>query len=313
MSEIKLPKAQIVKYLRYRKGLFQQDLLWLKNENDASWCGTLSRIENTHQDPHFKNFEKYMENLSMPMDTTYYSFLNNAGVEAYAMEDAATSYLNYAKEDPTALTKAKEIIKKLKALEGFGEWINLQMVQSLSLRVLTLEGHAPQEILTLAEKAFEITFPECKLLDYSGETLFFEESTILHYGAKALAKIDPRAAVSLYEKIIAGVSRMCDDEKHKERRLSILMLDLCELLMDMKDYPQALEICEAGRNISMLRNKGRHVPDFMYNQAIILQATGDTAGVTPLLPPVYFGLMAMGRHKKSHPSAKFCKGHRHKH
>jgi len=49
----------------------------------------------------------------------------------------------------------------------------------------------------------------------------------------------------------------------------------------------------------MQRNKGRYLPDFAYNKAVILEAQGRKKEAAPLLIEAYFGFIAMRRRRKA--------------
>ena len=289
-----LTKSFLIRELRLRMGLKQHMLLdYTRGEN------IVSRIETGGQEPLFDTFSDLMQKLNAPVGAVFYPFLTNVTTDVYDVRDHILHCLDFAEEFPLYLEEAKILFDKIQTMGDFSNGINRQMVLSIQARMYELEGRDPGEIIAMSREGLMLTYPEYKLHQYNGELLLFEESTLMHCEAMALAKSNPAAAIALLQKITKGIERFPGDSKDKEKRLPPVLLDLSQLLIEIGDYRQALEICEIGFDTSLKRDKAKHVPDFIYNKALILTMQGQKEEAAKLLMPVYCGFIVMRQRKKA--------------
>jgi len=267
--------------------------------DDTRGENIVSRIETGGQDPLFDTFNDLMQKLEMPVGTVFYPFLTNVTTDVYDVLDCILYCFDFAEEFPLYLKEAKTLFDKFQIMGDFSRGINRQMVLSIQARIYELEGKDPNEIIAIAREGILLTYPEYGLYQYNGEVLLFEESTLMHCEAMALAKSDPAGAISLLQKIVKGIECFPGDSKDKEKRLPPVLLDLSQLLIDKGDYQQALEICDIGFNTSVRRDKAKYAPDFAYNKAVILTVQGQKEEAAKLLMPMYCSFIVMCRRKKA--------------
>ena len=285
--------AMMIRDMRYRKQMQQRML----QEDELG--NTITRIEGGKHEPLHSTLSKTMDIMGMPVETYFYPYLENVSTDVFALRDHILYLLEQAEEQPLALEEAKKLTAKMQTMGNFSKGINRQMILSLQTRILALEGQDPAKIITLAIEGILETYPEYNQQTFDDNILLFEESTLKHSAAKALAIIDPPAAIQQLQKISAGIERLHGDDKDKERRLPPVMLDLAQLLAKTGDYPQALAVCEQGLEVSKRRNGGKHMPDFAYIKAIALEAQGWKKEAEELLMQAYYGFIAMRRPQKA--------------
>ena len=278
-----------------RRRRFRQNMLL----DDTRGENIVSRIETGGQDPLFDTFNDLMQKLEMPVGTVFYPFLTNVTTDVYDVLDCILYCFDFAEEFPLYLEEAKTLFDKFQTMGDFSNGTNRQMVLSIQARIYGLEGKDPNEIIAIAREGILLTYPEYGLYEYNGEVLLFEESTLMHCEAMALAKSAPSVAISLLQKIVKGIERFPGDSKDKEKRLTPVLLDLSQLLIESGDYKQALEICNIGFNTSVRRDKAKHAPDFAYNNAVILTIQGQKKEAAKFLMPMYCCFRVMRRRKKA--------------
>jgi len=297
-----LAKAFLIYELRLRKRFKQNMLL-----DDTRGENIVSRIESGGQDPLLNTFSDLMQKLTMPVNSVFYPFLENVTTAVYDMRDHILHCLDFAEEFPLYLEEAKTLLDKMQTMGDFSDGINRQMILSIQARICGLEGKDPNEIIAMAREGIMLTYPEYELYEYNGELLLFEESTLMHCEAMSLAKSNPYAAITLLQKIIKGIECFPGDSKDKEKRLPPILLDLSQLLVESGDYKRALEICDRGFNTSLMRDKAKHVPCFVYNKAVILTIQGQKEAAAKLLMPVYCGFIVMRKRKEAEKVLNFAK------
>jgi len=226
-----LEKSNTIREVRERKQ-WQQHMLLQTSTADS----TVSRVENSHNDPMFVTFSDFMETMEIPVDAYFCSYLDNVSLDVYTLRDQTLYYLEWAKEYPPALEKAKELLDKILTMGDFSEGINRQMVLSIQARIYELEGKDPAGIISLAQEGILLTYPEYDQHKFDDNILLFEEPTLKHSAARALAKSDPDAAIEQMQKIRAGLERLHGDDKEKEKRLAPVLLELSQLLIETGDY-----------------------------------------------------------------------------
>lgn len=301
-------KGNVIKRLRERKRWNRVKMVieYEKHFEGGLAKKTLQRVEALTQDITPDTFSKTMTILDLPVDSFFCPYLIDIPMEVFELRDHLLYFLEWVPEHPQILEMARKILARIAFLGDYKEGINRQFILSCEIRLHLAEGKPPTDLLPRIRDAIRITYPKYTPKTFEGDILLFEEPTLIHCEALALARSgDSKAAIFLLERVWEGLDKLSQDDKVKERHLPPVLLDLARLLIAGGDYGRAVEVCDIGNDISLKRAKGRYTPDFVYNKALALAEQGKE--YRDLLKPVYFGYIALRKRKSAAEVMEFAK------
>jgi transcriptional regulator with XRE-family HTH domain len=255
----------------------------------------ISRIMSRVQDPRIDTFDKLLASFTIAPDTIHIPRLLDVDLDMLTRFAALEQLTERLRFDPAARETASAYIDEMTATGLFDEGYNRHMLLGCQLQ-LEAVSNTPKE--TLQAKALEglhITYPEFNPETYKGEILILGEPRLLHVYACAVAEQNRLSAIQLLQYAVTGIDKTPQDEKYKEQFLAPILYDLARLLDEGNQPEAALAVCEKGAEMSLHRNKGRHLPDFALHKAQLLKRVGRLAEVKPLLQQAFFGYIMLGR------------------
>jgi len=285
-------KGDLIRYLRIRKGWLQGYLLEQSGFVDLN----ISRIETHGRSPKDGTYTALMEALELPVETYFYSFMDDFNADDFEKFDCLCYSLNWAAHCQIQLQKATSVLDGMKRIDEYGE-VNRQFIISSIARLYEIQARNPNDVLELAKEGMAITFPEFNSLDFKGDVLLFNEPQLIHSQALAHAKKgEYDKAINLLQQIKVGLTKSPQDDRIKEAHLAPVLLDLSRFLIDVGKNEEALRICIEGNNVSVKHNKGRYTPDLLFAKAKILHALGKECECAELIESVYFGYTLMRKY-----------------
>ena len=291
--------GDLEKRMRLRKKLQRIHMQQLKDEQYFSATDILNqllRIEKHQQHPKKETIELILDILDVDVDRSFYHYLKDQTTEAYLLRDQLLYNLDYAEDSVQAKDTAIVLIKQLTEMLGS----NNQFIISSQARLEYLLGSEPNNIISLIIKGIAITYDNFDINSFDGEMLVFEEAELIHTLALTYARQDKlNEAIALLDKLQAGIEKLPEDERMKEKKLPKAMFTQSQLLYRVEDYVKALDICERGYNISLKRNQGQHVPGFVHTKALCLLQLGETSECRSLLQQAYFGYVMLHMKQKA--------------
>jgi len=244
-------------------------------ENEILSQLTILRAEKGRNSLRVKNFSKLMGTLEMPVDAFFCPCMENQTMELLQEYDMLTHYVSYAKENTAFRQKGFELLNKMKADPNNHEGVNKQRLISQEVVLLEAARNNPAEIRHLIQQGLNITYPELAKDPFSGDMLIFEEGPLLHSLARTyMQEGNTSAAIALVGDIFKGLMLLPLDDKEKGRMYAPMLLTLAQCHIQEKNYDEALKECDAGYKISLKRNNGLHVPDFVELKIHCLQLLG---------------------------------------
>jgi len=261
---------------------------------------SLSRVKGLQNAPILNSLENYMNTMEMPIDTFFYPYTNNLPIDFIQVRNAFLYHMEWIDESPNALNNARILLKQIYTMGDFSEGLNKQLFLCCQTRLDLATGNDYRDIIKTAKEAISITYPEFDQETFDGDILLLEEPNLVHHMAIAYAKDgNISKAITLLDRLQAGLSRLPQDDRIKEKLLSSILLDESQLLIDNGEYVHALDICDKGFKSTIRRNRGKHCPDFMYTKAQILLHQGNKDEAAKLLKQVYFGFTALRKKNKA--------------
>jgi len=293
----------LVKWARERKEITRtdiQDHLYVGGTEESSIPSeqTISRTERGKQDIKTNNVNTLMGALEIPIDSFFCPGAAYQTEEYLQLRNALAYCTTYAKEDSVFLEKGLNILNQMKASPGY--CINRQELIKHEVLLLEAQGRPPKEIRQLVNKGLAITYPELAKNPFKGGMLVLDEAPLLHSLATTyLSEGDVPNAISILHNIFNGLNRLPQDNKSKERMLAPMLLTLAKCHMQKNDYAEALEICKAGREITIKRNYGFYAPDFAELEIHCLKSTGAKDELPKLTLQALAGYLLQRRYGKA--------------
>ena len=297
-------KSTVISVMRQRKRLQQAQIV------DSSGLSntTLSRLSNYHQSPYIDTFNKLMKTMELPVETFFTPYLEGVPADIMLARNELLQKLALAAYDTSACKDANDIIQQLCKMEIFQSGVNRQFVLCCQAQLGEIEGKEPDWILKLTKEGILLTYPEFDTDTFEGDALLFEEPRLIHMWALAQARSGQHSkAIALLQRIKTGLARLPQDDRDKEQQLALILLSLSQMLMYVGDYEQALTVCMEGNDVSIRRNKGKYIPDFMYQKAQLLSHLGRKDEIPDMIRPIYFGFMALRKQNCADEVIAFAK------
>jgi len=273
---------------------------------------TIIRAEMGRQSMRLKNFYGMMGFYEMPVDAFFCSFMENQTMELLKAYDALSYNAIYASENKFCCQKGVSLLHRLKKSGAFDEGLNKQLLISNEAVFMEVLGQKPTDIRTLIHRGLEVTHPELINDPFNGDTLVFEEASLLHSLARAcMLEADAAQAVELMVNILAGLAYMPQDNKDKERLNAPILRSLAQSYIRQNNYDEAVRICEIGRKMAMKRNNGLYLPDFAELKAhCLLKLGSDGKEISDIIHQSLAGYLLLRRYEKADGLLQHAKEHK---
>jgi len=286
-----ISKKGILQLLRWRAG----GDLWNISQKSGYDKHTWGRAETGKQTPRQETFEDMLATLEVSQDSFVITIYGDNAQDVFRLR----THLNHALQVGD-MAEVQKLLTILKDLTGLKSDFAKQIYMSKTAAMMEHENLPSDIVLDKVKEAMDITY---KNFDYTKpleQALIFEEPDLVHTIAKVKAKEGNRvAAMEMLRNLIYGVQHMPALDRQKQRLFTNLMLTLAKLLVQEKDYTQALDVCEVGKEHSIEWMQGWLTPDFDFYKAQSLHGLGRTDECLLPLQHAYFGFCTKGEPNKA--------------
>ena len=261
-------KGSVIQSLRHRTGLSQIALAEIVNKVPAH----ISRFELGVRSPKEQSLGGIMTAINLPVETFFCPVLNTSVINAYSIRDKIIYNLHWGEFYPEKLTIADNLITELNKSLNAKDAINLQLIYRCLSRLYELRGSSAIEIVDMTKEAIALTYPTFNPNRFVGGNLLFNELELVQLQARAYHRQgDTNKGIALLTRARIGLVDSCQDLRSKETVLASVLLDLARAFLDIKEYENAIEVCNQGIAVSNRRNRGKYTPDFVFIKAKALQ------------------------------------------
>jgi len=264
---------------------------------DAEFSQDMAELPFTHRRmtgkhvPSPKARERLRKFTILPHDDFLCTWLENQPLEVYEMRTYILRSL-----DVGLVAEAKAALDQLRTRPGFESGVNRQFLLCQDVRVMNLTHQPPEDIIPIVYEALQITWQKFHEHSLGDSTLLYEEPRLLQALANTRARMnDAQTAISLLEFATRDLQTHLDE--HESSNILIHMLhDLANYYLQDKQYGRAIETCDMGHHISIMRRRGGFLPDLCYTKALVLkESKGSEPEWKYLLLQAYFGSLLLKR------------------